>query len=290
MIANKFYYIAKIIVKQSPCNAFIFIGVGIFTIFLEIVSLGVSIEAILTISVNDDNLGRKSQYFLNSIGFDVHQSPIVFYSVLICLIYAFLIASRYLRRGSLVIVKRQYVEQLTVDLEKEFTPEYIKEVKVNINKIENTLNIAVFGLFCGFLIALLMVLDVSLAIILIVMGVIHISINLFPKNFGKQKNSKANENEFIKAINQKQLTENNTHVSILRSRFWDDHLKKSTKNAHQIALNNIMRGISLVAVLIDLHMEDATVIAVYPILMVFILGRFHQYLDALSSNLKKVKT
>lgn len=290
MIQNQVYHIVKTITKKSPYGAGIFIGVGLFIIFLELVALGISIEAILTIAVNDDNLGEKTQFLLNAIGFDMYQSPIFFYSATICLIYAFLIVSRYLRRGSLIIVKRKYLEQCTVDLSKDETLENIKQVKLKINKVENTLNLAVFGLFCGILIVLLMVLDMSLAIILIVMGIIHVALNLFLKNIQEQKNSKTDDNKYIRSVKQKQLSENNTDISELRSLFWDDHLKKSTKNAHQIALNNMIRGLSLVAVLVDLHIEDARVIAVYPILMVFIFGRFHQYLDALSSNLRRVKS
>ena len=201
-----------------------------------------------------------------------------------------MIGFRYLVRGSLIIVKRKYLEQCIVDLSKDETLESIKQVKLKINKVENTLNIATFGLFCGILIVLLMVLDMSLAIILIVMGIFQAALNLSSKNTEERKNSQGDKNKYIRSVKQKQLSENNTDISALRSLFWDDHLKKSTKNAHQIAFNNMIRGLSLVAVLVDLHLEDATVIAVYPILMVFILGRFHQSLDALSSNLRRVKS
>lgn len=280
--------IMRVLIRKSPLNAACFIALGLLAILFEIAALSLSIDAILTVSVNGDARQGKTQLILENIGLDLDNNLLIFFISSICVIYIILIASRYAKRNFLIKLKAVYIEHLSTAFGSVAISNVSKIIKSRTKKVENVLNLVIFGLFCGVLIIFLLIFDASMAVILIGIGISHILLNILLHFYEKRKITVFGRDGRIPNLTWRKLRRHRLDVLEHRCGPWEAHLQKSTQSGHQAALNNMLRGISLAAVLIDLHVKEATVLAIYPILIVFVLGRYHQYLDAFSSNLRRV--
>ena len=274
---------------KRPLTILFYIMVGLYVILSEIIILGISLDAIFSMVRHDGTVGRKVGLILDFLNLDnlSHSlKPIYIYTMLIMFIYSSLTIAKLIQQKVIFHLKSLYIHKSLTNIKKVEKVGDVKQLKKDIKKIDHLLRVIIFFVFCAFLLFTIAVFIPIIAVILICLGYIHIYFSRVLEKSQQSKKLVTIEKEYTSYLKKKNKSDKKK--DILRSEFWEEHIRKDSCMTSTTILNILIRGVSMISVLFVLSLTVNEVLSLYPIVLILVVGRFHQYLEGFSSSFKKL--
>lgn len=279
------------IIFKWPLLSSATVFVGAFLILGDILILGVSLDAIISMSKNEVSVSSKISDLFGFMGVEgllVSLTALQVYISILFLIHLSVMILHVLKNSGLRLLKFRFANQLLSECGRRESPVEIKRVRGCVKDVDHLFRVMTFFIFCVIVLIAMIFLNPYVACVLFVSGVCHLVVSLVLEK--KEQSFRGNFERISKS-----------YISLARSRgsdldevvggrhsYWEKYIALTDYRLITVVVNSTFKVISISAVIFVLNNGFDELFSLYPILLVLAVGRFHQYMEGLSASFKKI--
>lgn len=279
-----------------PVQSFLFVFADSFLVFSDVLILAVSMDAIVSSTADSENFGGKLLFLFKALGMEdvvSNRSPIFVYVsilLLLCLLIVFFLRLKQYTINSIRANKIK-ASVARLDCSQGEILSSIKDIRVQTEKLQNALRLCVFFIFNMIFLLVIAALQPLIATILIfIVGLyLVLSIRIQEKQNKFNQDFLEKEKLYLKATKSKDLSQKQPDFRILQDNFWDYFVRRNDLQTTSGMLSNVVKFSVIILVIMLWHIPEDSEFQLYPILVIFIIGKFVLYLEGISSNLRRLQ-